>query len=114
MTTIRATKAKHAQAGFITRQAAATWLGLTDGSHIDRLMHGRPYLAIPHATGGKTARMYRVQDVTAIVCVRGCGASELFDRATMKRTARDARKAQMDADVKTMIGAGNQKQGGVK
>jgi hypothetical protein len=58
--------------------------------------------------------MYRVQDVTAIVCVRGCGASELFDRATIKRTARDERKAQMDADVKTMIGAGNQRKDGTK
>ena len=114
MTTIRATKAKHTQSGFITRQSAAKWLGLSDGSHIDRLMRGLPYLAIPHATGGKTARMYRVQDVTAIVCVRGCSASELFDRATIKGTARDARKAQMDADVRTMMGAGNEKQGDVK
>ena len=85
---------------------------MSDGSHIDRKMNGKPYFAIPHKTGGKLARMYRAADVAEIASMRGCSESELFDRATIKSTQRkrttaqtkqDKRAAQKSADIKALM-----------
>jgi len=89
---------------FVTRQEAAKHLGIKDGSNVDRIMAGYPVLCLPR-NDGKVARMYHMRYVLQAYIERSCrrNAPELFTAATMRKTARDARKAQQDADIKTLI-----------
>jgi len=88
----------------VTRQEAAEHLGIKDGSNVDRIMAGYPVLCLPR-NDGKVARMYHMRYVLQAYIERSCrrNAPELFTAATMRKTARDARKAQQDADIKTLI-----------
>jgi hypothetical protein len=101
--TIRTEKLWHNHhSGFVTRQMVADLLLLKDGSHIDRIMAGYPVLCLPRKDG-KMARMYHKSDVFDVQHKRQQNAPELFDKRTIKATAKDKRKAQQDADIKTMM-----------
>jgi len=104
--TIRGEKDYHSErGGWRTRQDVAAQLNLADGSHIDRVMAGYPVLMLPRKDG-KSARMYHRSDVNDAVQKRhkqAKHAPELFTAATMRKTARDKRKAQQGADIKTMM-----------
>lgn len=93
--------------GFVTRQMVAGLLMLKDGSHIDRIMAGYPVLCLPR-NDGKQARMYHKSDVFSVQHKRLQNAPELFDKRTIKATAKNKRKAQQDADIKTMMQHGKE------
>ena len=109
-TTIRTAKEWHNDhGGFVTRQAAAEYLGRQDGSNIDRTMQGYPVLMLPRKDG-KSARMYHILDVADALAKRrkrAKHAPDLFDKQTIAATAKDARKAQRDKDIATLINAGS-------